>query len=183
MKNSKVIDEQAKIEALIAQIERLRTELAFLAQHQELNQLEQVSSLALDRNKEIEAHLANYLCVRISGFLEVAIREICKEYIKNNSVPGSQLEYYTNQQWKRGLSFRRENILNLLREFNKEWATEFTKTKMPNSGDLHIAIDTVVNSRNAIAHGEDSDITLSELKAHFDKIKVVVEEIEKQFNP
>lgn len=186
MRNTTVTREQQKIEALIDRIERLNLELAELAFDPDLNLNTKIGAMTLDRTSEIDSDQAKYLCIRISGFVEVSLREICKDYIRTHIAAGSPMEHYINHQWsatKRGKSANREMILSLLLEFDKNWADDFKRNKFPKNSNGHLALNTVMEQRNKIAHGEDSNITLADLKAYFSKIVQVIEEFEKQFKP
>jgi hypothetical protein len=186
MKSQLVIDGQQKIRELLDRIKLLNTELESLVVNPDANLNIIIGSMQLDRNGEISSDLAKFLCIRISAFLEVSIRQICEDYFTRHSAAGSKLEFYAKEQWKhakRGKSASREMIIGVLAEFDKGWANDFKNVQVPRQTDLQGAIDSIIENRNQIAHGEDSNITLTELESYFDKVVEVIEKFELYFNP
>ena len=132
---------------------------------------------------EVRAHFTQYLYVRTSGYLEFSIRKIMKEYMKIKVTPPEVERYVARNldRWAPGP--RRSEILKLLGIFSEEWKLEVGNQIEQQMGH---SLTSLVNNRNKIAHGEVEDLSnlsLSDLKDHFENAKKVVEIIDRQCLP
>lgn len=143
------------------------------------NQLDELFNKisALSEDLELQSHWSRYLCIRISGFLEVSVRAIYGEYAKEKAAPyvanyvESQLKNFQNPNW--------EKILNLARSFNPGWADNLESAT---EGELKDAIISIVTVRHSIAHGGSGGITYRRIKDYYENAVKVVELIENQCN-
>ena len=124
---------------------------------------------------EMKSHWAKYLCIRVSGFLEVSIRSIYIEYCKNKSAP-----FIANYIEKKLTSFQNPTmpkILDLVRSFNPPWADELEKFT---EGEIKDSIVSIVATRNKIAHGENVGITFTKISNYYENSVLLVEFLEEQ---
>ncbi len=120
-------------------------------------------------NPELQSQWARYLCVLVSGFLEVSICATFNEFVKNNASP--QVANFVERELDGFQNPRMGKILELTREFNTQWANEL---EIATEGKLKDAVDSIVANRNQIAHGKDVGITYTRIKNYYeDSIKVV----------
>lgn len=124
---------------------------------------------------ETQAHWARYLCILCSGFLEVAVREIYKQYALNGS--NAYVANYVQGRLKGFQNPNMEKILQVTRSFNPQWEDNL---KALVDGELKDAVDSIVSNRNRIAHGDDVGITYATIKTYYDKAVKVVEALEVQ---
>ena len=68
-----------------------------------------------------------------------------------------------------------ENIKDLLKKFSDEWGKKIDSIEENNK----IALDSIVNNKNAIAHGRNCTVTYNEIKNYHERSKVVLKEINK----
>lgn len=115
-------------------------------------------------DEEALSHWAKYLCVLTSGFLENAICALVNSYVQhysNSYISGfvaKQLETFYNPKFKK--------VTALLESFSIEWS-EFIKGK---ATDIQKeALSSIVQNRNVISHGDNSDITFLRLKIWYDR--------------
>lgn len=137
------------------------------------NLFKKVKALADDM--ELQSHLAKYLCVRVSGFLEVAVRAIYSQYAQGKATPN-----VANYVTRRLGGFQNPNmtkIINLTNSFNLEWGDSLREKT---EGEVKNAIDSICANRNLIAHGRDSGITYARINHWYQDAIEVVELIEKQ---
>lgn len=132
---------------------------------------------ALPNDSEIQSHWARYLCIRVSGFLEVSIRSIYSQYAKDKSAP-----FVANYIEKQLASFQNpsmEKILRIAKSFNPSWADELEQCI-----DIEIkdAIGSIIAIRNKVAHGENVGITYTKILAYYKNAVTLIELIEKQCN-
>jgi hypothetical protein len=123
---------------------------------------------------ELQSQWARYLCVLVSGFLEVSISATYNQFAKSRASPEvanfvkSELDDFQNPKMLK--------IIELTRAFNSEWANEL---ETATEGKLKDAVDSIVANRNRIAHGEDVGITYSRIKNYYEDAIKVVDLIEK----
>lgn len=136
------------------------------------NLFKQIS--AFSGNIELQAQWARYLCVLVSGFLEISIRSIYGEFARKMASPYVanfvKCELGSFQNPKMG------KILELTRAFNPQWANQL---EAATGGELEAAVDSVVANKNQIAHGRDVGITYVRIKNYYEDVVEVVDLIEK----
>lgn len=129
---------------------------------------------ALAGNDELRAHLSRYLCILVSGFVEVSVKAIFAKYASDSSVPNvaryvaSELEGLTN--------LKMQKIVDLTACFDDDWRQ---RLEMKTEGELKEAIDTIVANRNRIAHGDDVGMSYVRIKELYKRVIMVIEEIER----
>jgi hypothetical protein len=154
MKNKEVVRYKQQLDALFAKISKLPQD-----------------------DPEIQSHWARYLCIRVSGFLEISISAIYRQYTKDKSAPF--VANYVESQLKNFQNPNMDKILRLVRSFNSLWEEELSeKTK----DEIKDSIDSIVALRNSIAHGGNSVITYSKIKGYYTNTIKLVELIEQQCN-
>ena len=131
----------------------------------------------LDSDFEMQSHWAKYLCIRVSGFLEVAVSTIYKNYAKNKAAPF--VVNYVDKQLSSLQNPNMEKILKITRSFNPDWAKEIELELIDNS-EIKDSIDSIVDVRNKIAHGEDVGITYTRIKRYYEVALKLVEFLETQ---
>jgi hypothetical protein len=136
---------------------------------------EKVSSLNSD--PEMQSHWAKYLCVRVSGFLEVAVSTIYKKYAKNKASPF--VVNYVERQLSSFQNPKMEKILNITRSFNPKWAEDI-ELELSKNTEIKDSIDSIVEVRNKIAHGENIGITYSKMKGYYKNALKLVNLLEEQ---
>jgi hypothetical protein len=100
-----------------------------------------------------------YLCVRISGNLEICIREVLREYTRRRANPTvlraieRRLAGFQNPQCQR--------IVDILSDFDVEWSKQFENFAI--ADDMKDKIDSIVANRNLIAHGRPTGISVSRI--------------------
>ena len=141
---------------------------------QRLDQLfSQIGSLPLD--PELRSHWARYLCVMVSGFLEVSVRAIYRNYSRGKSAPTvsnpveSRLESFQSPKMNA--------IISLARDFSPVWAEELDGLTQ---GEHKEAVDSIVANRHLIAHGADTGLTFHRIEAWYRSAVEVVEVVEAQ---
>lgn len=130
----------------------------------------------LDVDSEVVSHFTSYLCVRTSGYVESSVKIILREYVTSKT-SDPRLVNLVDARLKRTMNPRKGAILNLTREFGKDWRDNL---KGEIEGELVKSLEDIVDKRNDIAHGKDVDLSLNDLKRYFEDAKRVVEIIDQQ---
>lgn len=125
----------------------------------------------------LRGHWARYLCVLVSGFIEVSIRAILTEYVKSRA--DTSVANYVIQDLNRFRNPNMERILQTLGAFNSTWADN-VRERTEAESELKAAIDTIIANRNGIAHGENVGITYTTIQNHYRNAVSVIELIEEQ---
>ena len=127
---------------------------------------------------EIRAHWARYLCVLASGFLESSTRAILREY--TNRSASYYVVNYVESKLKYFQNAKMHDIIDLTREFNPQWAITIESSVTDEQRD---AVDSIVNNKNQIAHGQNVGISFVTMKTYYDRAIRVIELLEQQCNP
>lgn len=125
---------------------------------------------------ELKAHFTRYLCVQTSGYLEASIKTILQEYVKSKTEDTPTLNL-VDARMKRTLNPNRSALIPLIGEFSSEWS-EIIKGKLKN--ELGTSLDSIVSTRNQIAHGEDVSLALPDMQEYFDHAQEVVKLVHEQ---
>ena len=121
-------------------------------------------------NEEQKAYLAKFLCVRTSGYIESAIRNLINEFA-DKTTP-KPIQSYVNKEVKYITNLKFDKLSNLLNSFDEDWKIEF-EDKVNDAQKS--AINSIVSNRNNIAHGENDSITYGSMKDYYTHCKEVVE--------
>lgn len=126
---------------------------------------------------EMRSHLAKYICILCSGFLENAIHYIYNDYIRSEttSVP---IISYSSISINKVQNPNSEKFREIARSFNPDWEVELTDYLQ--SEERSAAINYIIRDRHKIAHGKDSDITLARIREYHLKTVDVIKFVESQ---
>lgn len=132
----------------------------------------------LDPDDELKSHLAKYICVLCSGFIENAIYHAFSDIAQNDAPDTITFSYAKNQLYK-VQNANSKKIMEITTSFKSEWKEPLGKFLQQN--DRASAINYILTDRHNIAHGRDSNITISKLELYFKKSIEVIQFIEKRF--
>jgi HEPN superfamily RiboL-PSP-like protein len=118
---------------------------------------------------EIQSDLARYLCVLVSGFVEIAVAELAIEHCRSRSA--TSVLSYASAQLDRLQNVKAQKLVQIVGSFEKRWSTELSNFM---EGGRKDALDSVVNLRNKIAHGESVSLSLGRMIQYFEKIDEIV---------
>lgn len=125
-------------------------------------------------NVELQSHWARYLCILISGFLEVSVRSLYGSYAKDKAAP--YVANFVERNLERLQNPTMEKILNLSASFSPSWEAEL---RTATEGALKDAVDSVVANRNRISHGQDVGITYVRVQDYYERVVRVIELVER----
>lgn len=133
---------------------------------------------AIELDVELKSHIAKYLTVLISGVYEDIIKTLLKESIQKESLTTETRNFIFKQI---DIIFRNpthKNINNLFNRFNKEWLKSL-KEKI--SGQNWEALNSIVNNKNNIAHGNSSEITFQDILEFYKSSKIIMTQLDDLF--
>lgn len=124
---------------------------------------------------ELQSHWARYLCILVSGYLEISIRALYSEYASKKA--HRNVANYASSRLERFQSPKMGNIIDLTRAFNSQWAEELENAT---EGEIKDSVDSVVAERHNIAHGRSSGISYVRIREYYKNVTKALELIEKQ---
>jgi hypothetical protein len=148
--------------------------------HGRLERIESLINKAADSSlvdTELQAHWARYLCVLAAGFLEKAPLETYAEFSRNSASP--QVAGFARSILNRlTQNPNAQRFVDIATRFHAPWGSELKE--LFENGNGKNALDSIMNNRNRIAHGDDSGITLGRLREYLNECIPVIELIEDQ---
>lgn len=118
---------------------------------------------------ELLAHWSRYMCVLVSGLLDVAIPELCTSYARNRSDP--RVANFVHATLDNATNFKTERLLGTFSKFSPELRAELDAQLTDAQKD---AVHSVVTLRNNIAHGRDSGISFVTMRDYFGEVKAAI---------
>lgn len=115
-----------------------------------------LESVKREEDLEKQAHWAKYISVLTSGYLEQSIKEVLLDHSGRTASP--RVARYVEQSWSKSQNMNTETICTLLGRFDGGWRTSF-EVWLADDDKRKGWINAVVDSRNKIAHGEESNTT------------------------
>lgn len=140
---------------------------------QQIDHLISEAGRATGNDPELLAHWARYLCILVSGLLEVSIRSVYSEYVKARAAP--YVANYVETQLRSFQNPKCEKIFQLIGSFNPEWVHKLNELI---DEQVRLAVDSIVTNRHQIAHGRSVGITLSQIQTYYREALRLIEAIE-----
>lgn len=146
--------------------------------HNLRSQLAEIDRLLniLPTDNEVQAHWGRYMCVMVAGFLENALQEVYKDFVRSSN--DENVVRYASKQIARTTNPDGGRFLQTAREFNETWRNELRQF-IARDGRRE-AIDSIMKNRNSIAHGGQSVMSPRDVRMYLDKGIEVIDFIENQ---
>lgn len=122
---------------------------------------------------ETKSALSKYLCILVSGYIELNLKEIILEYATTKSSP--TIQNYIEFSIQNMTNLKTSKIIENLKRFNLDWGTQLEDKINSEQKD---AIDAIVANRNNIAHGKDVGISYSRIGVYYNRTQEVIKIIE-----
>ena len=111
----------------------------------------QKTDLPVDLSTALTAHLTQYLCVRVAGFI--------------------------SKRLERRYNLNAERLCQLAGEFDPSWGEDLRSFL---GEDRKLAIGSIVTNRHSIAHGESVSLGFVQMRDWYKQVLQVVEHMERQ---
>lgn len=125
----------------------------------------------IEEEDEIKSHLAKYLCVQASGYLENVIKELIAEY--HDSTCKKETASFVNNKVKHLSNLNEDALIGFLKSFNDNWVDKYTRTIT----EKQIAsLNSIISQRHLIAHGNgnNSNISFGRMIQYYRDLKDIV---------
>jgi hypothetical protein len=134
---------------------------------------------SFEEDDEMRSHIAKYVCILCSGFLENAVQAVYADYIKKETSSQTLISFVTTTLNKIQ-NPNAEKFREIAKSFKPEWET-LLKSFLQDE-ERSSALNYIIRDRHKIAHGKDSDITLTRIRNYHLKTVEVIEYLENQCN-
>ena len=138
-------------------------------QEQKLDSL--FKEVAKFEEDEIKSHLAKYLCIQASGYLENVIKELIEEY--HDKTCKKETANFVIAKVNHFTSVNDDNLTEFLNLFNRQWVDSYKNSVT----DKQIAsLNSIISQRHLIAHGNGSrsNISFSTMVKYYQDLKEIV---------
>jgi hypothetical protein len=122
---------------------------------------------------EIQADVARYLCVRVCGFVDVAVNHLLSAYIDKHAPP--KLARFASLSFGRHQNLKANRLMELVGVFDEQWQQELEAFLTVQRRD---ALDSLVDNRNNIAHGRSTGITHVRVKQYYEPVLELIDFLE-----
>lgn len=128
-----------------------------------------LSDISTVQDDELKAHLSKYFCVRISGYLENALKLLVANYSEGSSQ--KPVANYLQNDLKNVTNLSEEKIQKVLTKFSEDWCVNF-KSKV--SEQQLQSLNSIISNRNSIAHGQQDNISYKVIGQYYSDLKEIV---------
>ncbi|CAM1366431.1 conserved hypothetical protein [Tenacibaculum sediminilitoris] len=122
---------------------------------------------SFEPDDELQSHLAKYLCILCSGFLENALKITLSDFAEQRTGDEMILSYLKSQLQRinNPNSGKIRDTTKIFSPILEERLNTFMQVN-----DKSSAINYIIKDRHKIAHGKDSDITIRKIEEYFTKV-------------
>lgn len=106
----------------------------------------------------IQAHLAQHLCVIVSGIIETACVQALSRYVEKSASPATAA--YAKRRLAQFQNADPRKIEELLGLFSSEWSRDLSTFW---AGEMRDAVASIVSNRHNISHGRQATVTLVQI--------------------
>ena len=144
----------------------------------EVDRLKQVLDATFQRatkvgtDPELQSDLAQYLCVLVSGFFEKAISELLLEHARRHG--GPSVQRFIESRTRRLTNINSQRLEDLLGTFDSDWRRNLGLYLVD---EKRAAVDSILNLRNSIAHGQSAGVTYVCVKGYYQQVKLVIDRV------
>lgn len=146
-------------------------------QSEKIINLIETAESTFEEDDEMRSHIAKYVCILCSGFLENAVHFIYTDYVKKETVSPSVISFMTITLNKI-LNPNSDKFKSIAKSFKAEW--EPLLSTFLQEEERSTALNYIIRDRHKIAHGKDSDITLTRIREYHNKTVEVIKYLEVQ---
>lgn len=122
----------------------------------------------------IAARMSEYLCVRVSGFLERAVQQIFYEHALRTQ--DRALAKFVSTRLERETNYNAQRLADVVGQFDSDWQNQM-ETFLADDNRRN-ALDSIRANRNRIAHGESVSLGLAAMKDWYKRVADTIEHLE-----
>lgn len=122
---------------------------------------------------EVQADLARYLCIRVCGFIDLAVSHLFEAYVIRHAPP--KLMRFVTSSLGRQQNLKANRLLEITANFDLQWEKDLAEFLTDERTD---ALNSLVENRNQIAHGRSTGITHIRVRRYYTPVIEVIEFLE-----
>lgn len=124
---------------------------------------------------EISSYWAQYLVIRISGFMEESVECVFSNYVNRSSSPNTS-SFAKRHIRKSKANPNYEKLKAIVSAFDQGWSSSFDEF-IKQEGRLE-ALNSLMTLRHKVAHGDNLSISLSNVRDYYSKCLEIVQFLE-----
>ena len=143
---------------------------------QDLERIHLVIMNTLGPTSPVVPYLTNYAVIRACGTMEVAFKSIITDHCSRRSKRQVK-NYLENKVRNSSMNPSYDNILKTLKDFDPAWKEAFQNgiNGHQNRDQIRTSMRSLVDARNAIAHGGQTTLSIADIIAYFDDFLEAIE--------
>jgi hypothetical protein len=126
------------------------------------------------RESAVQAAFAQYLCVRVSGFVDASVGHILSKHIAHQANKVT-VRRFAEIKLGKVTNLNAERLCRLLSDFDAQWRTQLETFLNVERRD---ALDSVVANRNNIAHGRPTTVTFSRVSEFHKRATEIIDYVD-----
>lgn len=144
---------------------------------QYIKEIDSAFSLAENQNDdEVKSYFAYLLCIRISGLIENYLKTKVSDY-SDKKVP-KQITRFLSIKFADITNLKTTKLLEILGQFSLQWKSDF-EVIIQNNVQLKSSLDSLINNRHNIAHGQRASLTLRTVRQYYEDVQEIINELDK----
>lgn len=129
-------------------------------------------AIADTQEDEIQAVYSKYLCIRLAGYLEACLKEEIGLFVERRCP--ANIKNYILSSLQNTTNLTHSKIQKALQNFSDDWCEHYTNNA---TDEMIQSIGSIYSNRNRIAHGQNCNISLCQLKEDYENVQQVVDAI------
>lgn len=126
-------------------------------------------------DEEIRSMLTQYLCIRVSGLLEIFIKCRISDYALGR-VP-KEVNRFISGKFKDITNLKSSKLEIVLDSFSNVWSEKFCNHIKENA-QQKTSIDSLITNRHNIAHGQTQNLTYKNMEQYYDDVKIIINKLD-----
>ncbi|MCH7472737.1 hypothetical protein IIA79_07295 [bacterium] len=122
---------------------------------------------------EMQEHWPRYLCVLVSGWIEIAVQELFTEYCRRRS--DTRLHRFEQRHFSKVYNCKLGKVLDLAELFDDDWKEQLARDT---AGPVKEAVNAIVTNKNKIAHGKPDNISFIRIRDYYADAKKLIAMLE-----
>lgn len=127
---------------------------------------------------EVQGHWARYMCVLSAGFVETALEAIFCTFAHGRGTAGEVLNFVQHEM-RRKTNLDSRRLVHVVNSYDRAWAARLEELL---SGEYSSALNSIISNRNRIAHGDDVNISYSDVKGYYIRVCQLLAELDRVIN-
>jgi len=128
----------------------------------------------------LQKHWGRYLCIVVAGFVEIGLQTLYSGFAEQSA--SEHVARYVSNRLERVTNPNARRFVEVARSFSPRWGDQLEEYLDidTDGGSRKNALDSIMNNRNLIAHGDNVGISIHRVRDYLERAVEVLEFIEDQ---